>query len=52
MIVTSSTDGGLRWGRPSMVVNGGEVLPHDKDWIVCDSQYLQPVLWSLLCRMG
>lgn len=36
VIVSLSTDGGLNWGRPITVVNGGSTF-YDKEWIVCDS---------------
>ncbi len=36
VIVNLSTDGGLSWGRPIKVVNGGSTF-YDKDWITCDS---------------
>jgi hypothetical protein len=36
IIVNLSTNGGLAWSRPFLVVNGGSTY-YDKDWIVCDN---------------
>jgi hypothetical protein len=35
IIVNISTDGGLTWGKPLHVINGGSTY-YDKGWIVCD----------------
>jgi BNR repeat-like domain len=36
IIVNLSTNGGLAWSKPFLVVNGGSTY-YDKDWIVCDN---------------
>lgn len=41
IVASPSTDGGLTWGQPSYIVNGGSTF-FDKPWIACDNTSTSP----------
>ncbi len=41
VIVNLSTDGGLTWGKPIKVIDGGSTF-YDKNWITCDNTVTSP----------
>ena len=51
VLVNTSSDGGLTWSAPVVAANANGGF-FDKDWIVCDDHIHQPLLWTLLCRVG